>query len=157
MPETPYGPIRVRHDSMPSVLAVLDGPGIPTVTVLIGGTITVDGRKAVTDPGIGSPWDPRRSARTSTVKTGTHRYELRPTGLRRARLRRDSTPIARARGTLRAYNPFRSWPGIDATLTWTPDATPQDVAIGQAMVLALGAGAPGALIRIATFWLDWFS
>jgi hypothetical protein len=53
-------------------------------------------------------WYPRRKARTRTALVGDRAYELRPTGLRRAQLRRNGELLAEARGTWRSYNPFRS-------------------------------------------------
>jgi len=138
-------------------MAVVDGPGLPTVTVLPGRTIAVDGRRVPTVHGTGSGWDPRRAARTCAVEAGGHRYELRPTSLFRARVTRDDAVVALVRGTLGAYSPVRSFAGIDARLTWVPDVTPLDVALAQAMVVAFGPGAPGALARIGLFWLEWFS
>ncbi|MFF5018624.1 hypothetical protein [Streptomyces sp. NPDC001165] len=84
---------------------------------------------------------------------GERTYELRPTSLRRARLLRNGTPIAEARGTLRSYASLRDIPGIDARLTWSHGLDPTDVAIGQAMVVAFGAGAPGALATFISSWL----
>lgn len=146
--------MEIAYDGWPSIVARVSGAGIPAVTILPGRTIAVDGRRVPTVYGTGSRWDPRRRARTSAVEAGGHRYELRPTGLCHARLTRDAAPVAAARGTLRAYLPFRSFRGVDARLTWEPGATPLDVALGQAMVLAFGAGAPGALAWIITLWLD---
>lgn len=149
----PYGPMRISRAGWPAAVVRVDGPGIPAVTVA-GATIGVDGRRAPTTTGSG--WDPRRKSYTRAVEIGGHRYELRPTGLFHARFTRDAVPVARARGTLLAYNPFRSLPGIDARLTWTPEAAPLDVALGQAMAIAFGAGSPGLLTWLFFFWLDWF-
>ncbi|WP_225102542.1 hypothetical protein [Streptomyces sp. CoH27] len=99
------------------------------------------------------PWALRRRTRTRTALVGGRTYELRPTGLCRARLLRNSTPIAEARGTLRSYVSLRDIPGIDARLTWSHGLEPTDVAIGHAMVFTLGAGAPGVLATLASSWL----
>ncbi|MFB9832733.1 hypothetical protein [Actinoallomurus acaciae] len=150
----PFGPVRISRDRRPSVLAHVEGPGIPAVTVLPGRDLSVNGERAPTGRDVGRWWDPRRKARTCTARVGDRGYELRPTGLFRARLLRDGTPIATAHGGLRSYSPVRSHPGIDARLDWSSGADPTDVAVGQAMVIAFGAGAPGALTRVLLFWLD---
>lgn len=149
--------MRISQDAWPSVAARVDGPAIPTVTVVPGRGIAVDGQWMPTANRTGSRWDPRRKARTRAVEAGGHRYELRPTGLCHARLTRDAMLIAEACDTLLAYFSFRAHRGIDARLTWMPGATPLDAALGQAMVLVFGAGAPGLLTAIAGFWLEWFT
>ena len=157
--DSPFGPIRISHDRWPSVIALVQGPGMPTVTVLpdrdLGG-MSVDGRRVPLKRG-SRGWDPRRMARTRSALVGDRGYELRPTGLRRGQLLRDGRLIADTHGTLVSYSPFREIPGIDARLTWYPSADPTDVAIGQAMVVAFGAGAPGALASLTLFWLDWLN
>ncbi|WP_280725939.1 hypothetical protein [Kitasatospora sp. MAA4] len=156
--DSPFGPVRISHDGWPSVIALVQGPGMPNVTVRPGrddGGLSINRQTVSTDRSAARRWDPRRSARTRTARVGDRGYELRPTGLRRARLLRDGTPIAEARGTLRSYSPFRDIPGSDARLSWTPGVDPTDVAMGQALVVAFGAGAPGALTALTFFWLDW--
>ncbi|GAB3976107.1 hypothetical protein GCM10029978_062080 [Actinoallomurus acanthiterrae] len=155
--DSPHGPLRISHDRWPSVLALVDGPGIPAVTVLPGRGMSMNGQRMPARQGTRRGWDPRRKARTCTVLAGDRGYELRPTGLLRARLLRDGAPIATVRGRLADYSPFRNIPGIDARLSWSDGVDPTDVAIGQAMVVAFGAGAPGALARLVFFWLDWIS
>ncbi|WP_280692761.1 hypothetical protein [Kitasatospora sp. GAS204B] len=160
MVDSPFGPIRISHDSWPSVIALVQGEGMPAVTVLPDrdhGAMSVDGRRVTTSRRTDRRWDPRRAARTRNALVGGRGYELRPTGLCRARLLRDGTPIAEARGTLLSYSPFQQIPGIDARLTWSHGVDPTDVAIGQAMVVAFGAGAPGALTTLAFCWLDWIN
>ena len=157
MADSPHGPIRISHDRWPSVIAFVDGPGIPAVTVQPRHGLNINGQRLHTRQGTGNGWDPRRNARTCTVVVGDRRYELRPTGLLRARLLRDGMLIAKARRSVRSYSPFRGIPGVDAQLTWSPGVDPTDVAIGQALVVAYGGGAPGALARLAFFWLEWFS
>lgn len=129
---------------------------MPAVTVLPSRGLSVNGERVPTEQGVGRWWDPRRKARTCTVRVGDRGYELRPTGLFRARLLRDGTPIAGAYGGLRSYSPVRTHPGIDARLNWSPGVDPTDVAVGQAMVIAFGAGAPGALARVLLFWLEFW-
>ncbi|MEU6509992.1 hypothetical protein [Streptomyces sp. NPDC046942] len=155
--ESPFGPIRISYDRWPAVIALVQGPGMPPVTVRPGrehGWIKVDGQVIPTRRGSDSRWALRRRTRTRTAVVGERTYELRPTGLCRARILRDGMPIAEAHGTLGAYGPLRGIPGIDARLTWSHGLGRYDVAIGQAMVVAFGAGAPGALATIASFWLD---
>lgn len=155
--DSPFGQLRISYDSWPSVIAVLDGPNVPTVKTLPGrdlGGMTFDGRPVPLQRA-GRAWSMTRASRTRTALVGDRGYELRPTGLRRARLLRDGRPIADASGTLRSYSPFREIPGLDARLRWQPGVDPTDVAIGQAMVVAFGAGAPGALANVFLFWLDW--
>lgn len=125
MAASPFGPIRVSYDGGPSVIALVQGPGIPPVTVLPGGGMSVDGQRVPMRKGAGRGWDPRRVARTSTVLVGDRSYELRPTRLFQSRLLRNGTLIAEAHGTLRSYSPFRSIPDIDAILTWSYGVTPQ--------------------------------
>ncbi|MER6026283.1 hypothetical protein [Streptomyces sp. NPDC001851] len=155
--DSPFGPIRISYDRWPSVVALVQGPGMPPVTVRPDrehGWIKVDGRVIPTRRGSDGRWALRRRTRTRTAVVGERTYELLPTGLCRARLVRNGTPIAEAHGTLSAYGLFRTIPGIDARLTWSHGLDPYDVAIGQALVVAFGAGAPGALATIASFWLD---
>lgn len=155
--DSPFGLIRISYDRWPAVIALVQGPGMPPVTVRPGrehGHIKVDGQVVPTRRGSDSRWALRRRTRTRTAVVGARTYELRPTSLCRARLLRNGTPIAEAHGTLGAYGPLRSIPGIDARLTWSHGLDPHDVAIGQAMVVAFGAGAPGALTSLVSFWLD---
>ena len=155
--DSPFGPLRISHDRWPSVVAVIDGQHLPTIKVLpdrdLGG-MSVNGRPVPLKRG-GRAWSMRRATRTRTALVGDRGYELRPTGLRSADLLRDGTHIADAHGTLISYSPFREIPGLDAHLRWQPGVDPTDVAVGQAMVVAFGAGAPGALTNLAFFWLDW--
>jgi hypothetical protein len=153
---SPFGPVRISHDRWPSVIVHVEGPGMPAVTVLPGRGLSVDGRRVPARQGVGSGWDLRRKARACTARVGDRDYLLRPTGLFRARLLRDGTPIAGVRGGLRSYSPVRTLPGIDARLDWAPGVDPTDVAVGQAMVVAFGAGAPGALARLFLFWLEFW-
>ncbi|WP_280664392.1 MULTISPECIES: hypothetical protein [unclassified Kitasatospora] len=161
MADSPFGPIRISHDSWPSVIALVQGEGMPAVTVRPGrdngGGMSVNGRRVTTSHRTGRRWDPRRAARTRTALVGDRGYELRPTGVCRSQILRNGTPVAEARGTLLSYSPFHEIPGIDARLTWSPGVDPTDVAIGQAMVVAFGAGAPGALTTLAFFWLDFIN
>ncbi|MGW2250161.1 hypothetical protein ACWCXH_08170 [Kitasatospora sp. NPDC001660] len=156
---SPFGPVQISHDRWPSVIARVSGAGIPAVTALPDrdrGGLTINGQHVPTALGTRG-WDPRRKARTRTALVGARGYELRPTALCRAELRRDGVVIGRAQGTFRSYSPFRGIPGIDAVVTWSPGVDPTDVAIGQAMVVAFGAGAPGAIQRCLMFWLDWIN
>jgi hypothetical protein len=157
MVESPHGRLRISHDRWPSVVALVDGPGIPAVTVLPGRGMSVNGQRMPARQGTRRGWDPRRKARVCTVLAGDRGYELRRTGLLRARLLRGGVLIATARGRLAGYSPLRNIPGIDARLSWSDGVDPTDVAIGQAMVVAFGAGAPGALARLVFFWLEWIS
>lgn len=157
--ESPFGQIRISHDSWPSVIARVQGPGMPTVTVLPdrdSGGMSVNGQH-VPLKRRNRGWDPRRITRTRSALVGDRGYELRPIGLCRSQLLRDGELIADTYGTLRSYSPFREIPGIDARLTWSPGADPTDVAIGHAMVVAFGAGAPGTLASLTFFWLDWLN
>ncbi|WP_406202941.1 hypothetical protein OH807_25560 [Kitasatospora sp. NBC_01560] len=154
--DSPFGRIQIDYDRWPSVVARLHGAGIPGVTLVPDrdhGAMTVNGHHVPTGRK-SSGWDPRRASRTRTALVGDRSYELRPTALRRAELWRNGVLLARARGTLRAWAPGRSIPGLDARVTWSQGVDPTDVAIGQAMVTGFGAGAPGALLRIPLFWLD---
>ncbi|MFD7902738.1 hypothetical protein ACFV4F_42045 [Kitasatospora sp. NPDC059722] len=155
--DSPFGPLQISHDRWPSVIVRLTGAGIPTVTAVPDrehGALSVNGHHVPTVRG-SRGWDPRRKARTRTALVGARGYELRPTGLCRAELRRDGAVIGRASSGLGAYSPFRSIPGIDAKIAWSPGVDPTDVAVGQAMVVTFGAGAPGAFQRCFMFWLDW--
>jgi hypothetical protein len=155
MADSPFGPIRISRDRWPSVIALVQGSNMPTVSVMTGrdsgGGMGVDGQHVPVSRSSG--WDPRRIARTRSVLVGERGYELRPTGWCRAQLLRNGILIADAYGTLVSYLPFREVPGIDARLAWRPGVDPTDVAIGQAMVVGFGAGAPGALATIIFFWL----
>ncbi|MFJ9866804.1 hypothetical protein [Streptomyces sp. NPDC101165] len=158
--DSPFGPIRISYNRGPAAIALVQGPGMPPVMVLPDrehGQIKVDGQVIPTRRGNGSRWALRRRSRTRTAVMDERTYELRPTSLRRARLLRNGTPIAEAQGTLRSYASLRDIPGIDARLTWSHGLDPTDVAIGQAMVFAFGAGAPGALASLLSFWLDLIS
>ncbi|OLZ65387.1 hypothetical protein AV521_32450 [Streptomyces sp. IMTB 2501] len=158
--DSPFGPIRISYDRWPSVIALVQGPGMPRVQVRpdrVHGRIKVDGQMILTRRGNDSRWALRRRTRTRTAMVGERTYELRPTSLRRARLLRNGTPIAEAHGTLRSYVSLRGIPGIDARLNWSQGLDPYDVAIGQAMVVAFGAGAPGALTSLVSFSLDLIS
>ncbi|GGU93046.1 hypothetical protein GCM10010260_29830 [Streptomyces filipinensis] len=155
--DSPFGPIRISYNSGLTVIALVQGPGMPPVTVVPGrdrGTLSINQQVIPTRRGDDSRWALRRRTRTRTALVGDRSYELRPIGLCRARLLRNGTPIAEARGTLRSYACLRDIPGIDARLTWSHGLDPTDVAIGQAMVFAFGAGAPGALGSIVSFCLD---
>ncbi|KJS54015.1 hypothetical protein [Streptomyces rubellomurinus] len=154
--DSPFGPIRIDYDRWPAAVARMTGAGIPTVTMALDrqhGALNVGGQSVPTHEG-NTDWDPRRKANTRTALVGGRRYELRPTALCRAELRCDERVIGHARGTLRSYGPGRGIPGIDARVTWSPGVDPTDVAVGQAMVLTFGAGAPGALQRVLMFWID---
>ncbi|GHF28227.1 hypothetical protein GCM10018790_02040 [Kitasatospora xanthocidica] len=154
--ESPFGPIQIDYDRWPSVVARLHGAGIPVVTVVPGrehGAMTLNGHH-VPAKERASGWDPRRKARTRTALLGDRTYELRPVSLRRAELRRNGVLIAEARGGLRSYSPGRSIPGLGARVAWSHGVDPTDVAVGQAMVLAFGAGAPGAVLGALLFWVD---
>ncbi|GHI04313.1 hypothetical protein AQI88_26105 [Streptomyces cellostaticus] len=154
--DSPFGPVRISYNPGPAVIALVQGPGMPPVTVVPGrdhGQIKVDGQVIPMRRGNGNRWALRRRSRTRTAVVRERTYELRPTSLRQARLLRNGTPIAEAHGTLRSYASLRDIPGIDARLTWSHGLDPTDVAIGQAMVLAFGAGAPGALASLAFSWL----
>ncbi len=63
---------------------------------------------------------------------------------------RDGLRIAEAHGTLAAYSPWRTIPGVDARLTWHGGVDQTDVAIGQAMVIGFGAGAPGVILTLVS-------
>ncbi|WP_030057951.1 MULTISPECIES: hypothetical protein [Streptomyces] len=121
---------------------------MPTVTVVPDrdhGAINMGGHNIPTS---------RTRNRTRTAVVGDRTYELRPKGLRRAELWRNSTLIAHARGSFRSYAPGHTIPGLDARITWSQGIDPTDVAIGQAMILGFGAGAPGAVLRTIFFWVD---
>ncbi len=151
----PFGPIQISHDRWPSVVARVHGTGMPTVTVVPNrdhGAMNVNGQNIPMSSGGG--WGARRKSRTRTARVGDRTYELKPTSMRKAELRRNGVLIANAHGTLRSYAPGRGIPGLDARVKWTQAIDPTDVAIGQAMVLAFGAGAPGALSRTLLFWID---
>ncbi|MER6068123.1 hypothetical protein ABT187_04535 [Streptomyces sp. NPDC001817] len=155
--DSPFGPIRISYDRWPSVIALVQGPGMPPITVRPDrehGWIKVDGQVVPTRRGSDSRWALRRRTRTRTAVVGERTYELQPTSLCRARLLRNGTPIAEAHGALSSYGLFRTIPGIDARLIWSPGLDPYDVAIGQAMVVAFGAGAPGALASLVAFGFD---
>ncbi|MER5549848.1 hypothetical protein [Streptomyces sp. NPDC002589] len=155
--DSPFGPIRISFNpGLLTVIALVQGPGMPPVTVVPGrdiGAISINRQVIPTRRGSDGSWALRRRTRTRTALMGDRSYELRPTGLRRARLLRNGTPIAEARGTLRSYVSLRDIPGLDARLTWSHGVDPTDVAIGHAMVFAFGAGAPGALVSLASIWL----
>ncbi|MER7580462.1 hypothetical protein [Kitasatospora sp. NPDC097691] len=146
----PFGPIQVSHDRWPSVVARVQGAGMPTVTVVPDrdhGAMNVNGQNVPI----------RRKSRTRTAVLGDRTYELRATSLRRAELRRNGVRIADARGSYRAYAPGSTIPGLDARIDWSQGIDPTDVAVAQSMVLAFGAGAPGAVLRTVFFWVDNFS
>ncbi|GHE15430.1 hypothetical protein [Streptomyces alanosinicus] len=158
--DSPFGPIRISYNpGLLTVIALVQGPGMPSVTVVPGrdrGAMSINGQVIPTRRGNDGRWALRRRTRTRTALLGERTYELRPTSLRRARLLRNGTHIAEARGTLRSYASLRDIPGLDARLSWSHGLDPTDVAIGQSMVLAFGAGAPGALSSLASFCLDVF-
>ncbi|MBV6696665.1 hypothetical protein [Kitasatospora aureofaciens] len=159
MADSPFGSVRINYDRWPTVIARVHGEAIPAVTVMPDrevGALAINGQNVPTKRN-SRGWDPRRKARGRTALVGDRGYELRPTGLCRAELRRNGALIARAQGTLRSYSPFRTIPGIDAKLSWSQGVDPTDVAVAQAMVVAFGAGAPGALGRCFLFWLDFFN
>ncbi|MFD8787413.1 hypothetical protein [Kitasatospora sp. NPDC059599] len=143
----PFGPIQLSHDRWPSVVARIQGAGMPTVTVVPDrdhGALNINGHTIPTS----------RKSRTRNAVLGDRTYELRSTGLRRAELRRNGTLIAHAHGSFRSYAPGRTIPGLDARITWSQGIDPTDVAVGQAMVVGFGAGAPGAVLRTVLFWVD---
>ncbi|MFG3223428.1 hypothetical protein ACGF07_01425 [Kitasatospora sp. NPDC048194] len=144
----PFGPIRISHDRRPSVIARVQGAGMPTVTVVPDrehGAMNINGQNV--------PMSRTRN-RTRTAVVGDRSYELRATSLRRAELRRNGALIAHARGSFRSYSPGNTIPGLDARITWSQGVDPTDVAVGQAMVIGFGAGAPGAVLRTVFFWVD---
>ncbi|WP_031068791.1 hypothetical protein [Streptomyces sp. NRRL WC-3742] len=156
MIDGPFGPIQIDYDPWPSVVARIHGPGIPAVIAVPDrrhGRINFGGHSVPTSQNR-SRWNPRRKSRAWTAVVGERTYELRPTTLRRAEVRRNGTVIARASSTLRSYSPGSTIPGRHARLTWSQGLDPTDVAIAQALVLTFGAGAPGALLRIFFFWYD---
>ncbi|MFD5465501.1 hypothetical protein ACFWIQ_22110 [Kitasatospora sp. NPDC127059] len=123
---------------------------MPTVTVVPDrdyGAMNINGQSVPTT----------RKSRTRTAVLGDRTYELKATSLRRAELRRNGQLIAHAHGTYRSYAPGKSIPGLDARVTWSHGIDPTDVAVGQAMVVGFGAGAPGAVLRTVFFWVDNFS
>lgn len=155
--DSPLGPIRISYSNWPGVIVAVQSPQMPPVTVVPDrdiGALAINKQVIPCRSADRSSWFPRRKARTRTALMGDRSYELRPTGLRRAQLRRNGELLAEARGTWRSYNPFRSIPGLDARLTWAAWADPTDVAIGQSMVVAYGAGAPGAIAGILGSLLD---
>ncbi|AUY49889.1 hypothetical protein [Streptomyces sp. CB01881] len=144
----PFGPMQISHDRRPSVVARVQGAGMPTVTVVPDrdhGAMNINGHNIPTS---------RTRNRTRTAVVGDRSYELRPLSLRRAELRRNGTLIAHARGSFRSYAPGSTIPGLDAGITWSQGIDPTDVAIGQAMILGFGAGAPGVILRTVFFWVD---
>ncbi|MFD7452327.1 hypothetical protein [Kitasatospora sp. NPDC059827] len=143
----PFGPIQISHDRWPSVVARVQGAGMPTVTVVPDrdhGAMNVNGSNIPTT----------RKSRTRTATVGDRSYELRATSLRKAELHRNGAVIAHAQGSFRSYAPGSSIPGLHAKVTWSQAIDPTDVAVGQAMVLAFGAGAPGIVLRTVFFWTD---
>ncbi|GAA1983760.1 hypothetical protein [Kitasatospora viridis] len=154
--QTPVGPIRISASDWPGVIVAVQVPQMPIVTVLPDrelGAMSIE-KQPIPCPAPRRRLDPRRAARTRTALFAGRAYELRHTGLCTAQLRRDGAVIAEARGSLADYGPFRTNPGLDATLSWSPWVDPTDVAIGQSMVVAYGAGAPGGFASLIGFWLD---
>lgn len=153
----PFGPIQITFDGWPHVIGRVQGAGIPTATVVPNrdyGAINLNGQPVPTGRKSHSWWDPRRKSRTRTAQVADRTYELRPTALCKAELRRNGVVIAHAQSSLRAYFPGRTIPGLDATIRWSGGVDPTDVAIGQAMAVTFGVGSPGALQRIVFFWAD---
>ncbi|MEU2712088.1 hypothetical protein [Streptomyces sp. NPDC007205] len=158
--DSPLGSVRISYSDGPGAIVAVQVPHTPIVTVIPDrqiGTMSMDERVIPCTTPRRSRWDPRRTARTRTALVGDRAYELRPTGLRRAQLRRNGELIAEACGTLAAYSPFRTIPGLDAGLAWSGRVDTTDVAIGQSMVIAYGAGAPGGIASFLAIWLDWLS
>ncbi|MCD9874745.1 hypothetical protein [Streptomyces guryensis] len=154
---SPLGLIRITYSNWPGVIVAVQSPQMPPVMVLPDrdvGAMSINKQVIPCRSADRGGWYPRRKARTRTALVGDRAYELMPTGLRRAQLRRNGELLAEACGTWRSYNPFRSVPGLDARLTWAGWADPTDVAIGQSMVIAYGAGAPGAIAGILGSLLD---
>lgn len=157
MVDSPLGRIRISYGGWPQVIVAVQSPQMPPVTVLPDrdvGALSIDRQVIPCTTARRSNWNPRRGARTRTAVVGDRAYELRPTGVRRAQLRRNGELLAEARGTWSAYGPLRTIPGLDARLSWAGWADATDVAIGQSMVLAFGAGAPGMLASFVGFCLD---
>ncbi|MEU1629372.1 hypothetical protein ABZ746_29465 [Streptomyces sp. NPDC020096] len=154
--DSPFGPVHIRHDRRPAIVVQVQGAGMPTVRVTVPGrehgAMTVNGQRVpLSSPG---RWRLRRKSRTRHATVGNRGYELRPTGLRTSRLLRDGVPVADVLGTLAAHSPLRDLPGSDARLVWHGGIDPTDVAVGQAMVIGFGAGAPGALLGPVRALLD---
>ncbi|MDF2256290.1 hypothetical protein [Streptantibioticus ferralitis] len=152
----PFGPVHIRHDPWPAIVVQVQGAGMPTVRVAVPdrehAAMTVNGQRApLSSPG---RWRLRRKSRTRHATVGNRGYALTPTGLRTSLLLRDGVPIADVLGTLAAYSPLRDLPGNDARLVWHGGIDPTDVAVGQAMVIGFGAGAPGALLGTIHALLD---
>jgi hypothetical protein len=155
--DSPLGAIRISYSNGPGVIVAVQAPHMPPVTVVPGrdvGAMSMNKQVIPSPATTRSRWSPRRKARTRTALVGDRVYELRPVGLRRAQLRRDGAIIAQAHGTWSSYNPFREIPGLDARLTWSERVDATDVAIGQSMVVAYGAGAPGGIAALFGIWVN---
>ncbi|MEV5878975.1 hypothetical protein AB0L75_33095 [Streptomyces sp. NPDC052101] len=155
--DSPLGPIRISYSNWPGVIVAVQSPQMPTVTVVPDrdiGAMSIDKQVIPCETAGRGGWNLRRKARTRTALVGDRAYELRPTGLRRAQLRRGGELLAEARGNWLSYSPFRAFPGLDARMTWAGWADATDVAIGQSMVVAYGAGAPGAITSLLGDWLS---
>ncbi|MBP2052747.1 hypothetical protein J2Z21_005734 [Streptomyces griseochromogenes] len=146
--DSPLGPIRISYSNWPGVIVAVQSPQMPIVTVLPDrdiGAMAINKQAIPCEKADRNGWNPSRKAQTRTALVGDRAYELRPTGLRRAQLSRNGEILANAWGSWLAYSPFRAFPGLGARLSWAGWADATDVAIGQSMVVAYGAGAPGAI------------
>ncbi|MER6736329.1 hypothetical protein [Streptomyces puniciscabiei] len=151
MVDSPLGPIRISYDNWPAAIVAVQAPRMPPVMVRPDreyGSMSIGKQVIPCEKPDRSGWDVRRRVRTRTALVANRAYELRPTGLRRAQLRRDGELLAEARGSWLDHSPFRGIPGLGARLSWAGWADATDVAIGQSMVVAYGAGAPGAIATV---------
>lgn len=158
MLDGPLGPIRVLHDSWPSVILQVDGPGLPTVRVppdRDAKTVFVNGqRHPLQQP---RPFALRRRSRRYSTTVDGRVYVFAPRSFRSSQLLRDGIAVAEVRGTLAVYSPFHHLPGLDARITWCGAPDPLDVALGQALVIVFGAGSGGFLTNLVIGLVEFFN
>ena len=96
--------------------------------------LTAGGRPCPIDPGRRAK---RRSTFVATATAGGRSFALRPVAARRAELHRDDVLVGRFISDRTRQPP--------TSMSWTPDATALDVAIGVLLSHALGVGAYGVI------------
>lgn len=135
MVRVPGAPDLVIADaSLPRLLATRLRPPRILASQRDAVTLTAGGTPCPVDPGRRAK---RRSTYVATATTGNHTYRLRPIAARRAELHRDDEVVGRFTSDRTGQPP--------ASMSWTPDATALDVAIGVLLSHALGVGAHGVV------------
>lgn len=124
----------IADASLPRLLATRLRPPRILASQRDAVTLSAGGTPRPVDPGRRAK---RRSTYVATATAGGHTYQLRPIAARRAELRRGDEIVGRFTSDRTGQPP--------ASMSWAPDATALDVAIGVLLSHALGVGAHGVV------------